>query len=657
MLPIVFALACVFSAPAQTLIGTVTDQNNAPVAGARVTIFLVDTSKFRETRTDANGAYLFENLDPNYFMFGVAKPGFAYFENTTTSIVGTVTHNAQLAPETEPGKWHIVMDSPEPLGGTDLGVLMPDGSIYYCHNTKDPFYFVPTENDTAFAKGDAQVQGCVGPMLRGDGWVAFYGGTLQEIYGPGCRKVKTFNPSTGTWNYMPDMLDYRWYPTVAPLFDEKVLIVGGGGLANPVRVKTSEVYDPATGQSVWADTVKFGNEVSAVMPLFTGKILMTFRPPQLFDPSTLQWELAADFVQGNRLPNGDHCDHELVMRPNGEVLAFGFKPFTSLPSPVFLEKYDPVLNQWTLGNSPAPLRSRAKAVQLPDEKTLVLGGFKEQTGDPTAVNNWGYMGLTDQFDPLTDTWRRLANMNWKREYHAISILVPDGRVIVAGGEGAPGNEPPKSVIEAFSPPYLFRGVRPEVSNFNKKVFKRCEKIEFEAHKTNALTKVVLMSNAVVTHFMNSGNGRMLELDFTQNGNQITATLPADSLRLMPGFYMLFGMVDDIPSVAQIIKIEAGKCTSGTNEGVLSAENGWRIFPNPVSGGGFLSVEMAAEQSGEVGFTLLDVGGKAVGTFLGFEKMPAKQIFSLKIPLLPQGNYWLSAQLDGKKWGVQKVVLH
>ncbi len=152
---------------AQTLKGTVTGPGGTPVAAVRVTLFNADTSFFRETRTDASGQYLFENLPGGgpYLSFGAAKPGFAYFANFTTAIFDTVVHDAQLAPETEPGRWDIIMQSPEALGGTDLGVLMPNGSIYYCHDTKDPFYFLPTENDTAFAKGSTQAQGCVAPAL------------------------------------------------------------------------------------------------------------------------------------------------------------------------------------------------------------------------------------------------------------------------------------------------------------------------------------------------------------------------------------------------------------------------------------------------------------------------------------------------------------
>ncbi|MEO6760056.1 MAG: carboxypeptidase-like regulatory domain-containing protein, partial [Saprospiraceae bacterium] len=55
-----FLLTC--SVSAQTLTGTVTDANGSPIAGTRVTLYNSDTSFFRETRTDASGQYLFENL-------------------------------------------------------------------------------------------------------------------------------------------------------------------------------------------------------------------------------------------------------------------------------------------------------------------------------------------------------------------------------------------------------------------------------------------------------------------------------------------------------------------------------------------------------------------------------------------------------------------
>src|SRR5690606_22824277 len=116
-------------------------------------------------------------------------------------------------------------------------------------------------------------------------------------------------------------------------------------------------------------------------------------------------------------------------------------------------------------------------------------------------------------DPYADTWRRLAPMPRKREYHALAILVPDGRIIVVGGEGAPGNEPPLSIIDAYEPPYLFRGVRPQILNLEKTDYQRGETIHFDVARTNAPNSVVLQSTQAVTHMMNCGENRFLDLNF------------------------------------------------------------------------------------------------------------------------------------------------
>jgi hypothetical protein len=200
------------------------------------------------------------------------------------------------------------------------------------------------------------------------------------------------------------------------------------------------------------------------------------------------------------------------------------------------------------------VRSRASTIMLPDEKILVLGGYKEGTTDPTPVNAWGQVALVDQYDPAVDSWRRLAPMSMAREYHAMPILVPDGRVFIVGGEGQPGNEPPASVVEAFSPPYLFRGPRPIVGELSTRSLSRGASFSFDVAHTNAPTRIVLMGAVASTHFMDSGNGRYLELAFDQAGRTITATVPSDPNHAVYGWYILIAMVDDIPSVGTMVPI-------------------------------------------------------------------------------------------------------
>lgn len=638
---------------AQTLTGTVIALNGTPVPNARVTIFLNDTSMFREARTDANGVYLFENLDPLYFFFNVAARGFELFQNATTGIVGTVIYDAQLEPETQPGQWTTIMNSSEPLGGTDLGVLLPDGSIYYCHNTKDPFVFDPALDDTLTIPGDMQVQGCAASKLLWNNKVIMAGGTDQEIYGPGTRKIKQFDLAAQTWQSLPLMLDYRWYPSMTQLADGRLLIVGGGGLNNPVRVKTSEFYDPIAGTTEWADTVAIGMEQSPILTLYSGKVLMTFRPPQLFDPVTEQWDLAADFVQGNRMPNGDHVDHELVHLPEGDVIAIGFKPFPTGSGGKLVERYDPVANAWSLRAHFAPLRSRSETVLTPDRRILVLAGAKEDPSDPAPVNQWGYMDLTDQYDPYADTWRRLAPMPRKREYHALAILVPDGRIIVVGGEGAPGNEPPLSIIDAYEPPYLFRGVRPQILNLEKTDYQRGETIHFDVARTNAPTSVVLQSTQAVTHMMNCGENRFLDLNFSVENQAVSAEIPDDSLKVLPGWYLLWAMVDDIPAEARMVRILPGQAPSVSVDNALT-DPVFTVFPNPANREIFLQGVLPKGENVR-SIVLSDGSGKILRRWQN-EFIPdyAGQI-RLTLPDGPAGVYFLRIE-TGTRFFFRKVVV-
>lgn len=619
--------------------GKISEQTQT-IGGVRMTLFNSDTTYFIEERSDNFGMFYFSNVSAGAYKIGAAKSNYNYKEFNIIIKEINQDINFELEPESEKGKWDVIIKSPEPLGGTDLGVLMPDGKIYYCHDTKDPFYFDPKSNDTLSVMGSDSVQGCVGPILLADSTVWFFGGTLREIYGPGTKKVKRFDVRTTKWKTQQNMLDFRWYPSVSPLSNGQVIILGGGGLNNPIRVKTSEIYEPKSGISKPTGQIAIGNEVSPIVPLLNGKTLMTHRPPQLFDPTTNQWELAADFVQSNRMSNGDHSDHELVLMPDGDVFAFGYKPFNNTAG-TFVEKYDVAANKWELKSSINPIRSRAKAIILPDKKILIAGGQKEDQNDTSPVNQWGYMKRSDLYHPDTDTWRKLADLNYFREYHAILTLVPDGRVIAVGGEGQPGNEPTQSIIEAFKPPYLFRGVRPEINNLNKRIFSKGEELSFSVSKTDSITGLLLMANAVNTHFMNSSNNRFIELEYEQNNGKVTSLLPSDSLILFDGFYMLFAMVDDIPSIAEIIVVNnqqgmTSNITEYEKEDVV-------IYPNPCK-----DIVYFKSESLTTGVTIRDSNGRTVLTKRG------KNIESVNLGGYPSGIYYIEVMYDNNEVIIQKI---
>ena len=563
-----------------SIIGAIAEQPSTQILqGARITLFNADTTFFRETRSSVTGNYTFSNIPANTYSLGVSFLNKEY-QQISINLSSNATFNFTLLPETQMGQWNVIIQSPEPLGGTDLGLLQPDGKIYYCHDTKDPFLFDPTTNDTTLIKGDEKIQGCAAPLQLPDGKVLFAGGTAVESYGPGTRTIKTYDYLTGKWQTKSNMLGYRWYPSATILTDGKILITGGGTQLNPQRTNSTEIYDPETGISQAVGNTTIPQEQSPILMLYNGKILMTHRPPQLYDPKTQLWDACADFQQGNRMPNGDHADHELVHLPEGIVIAVGYKSFTNGFPGNLIEKYNEQTDTWSLGTNSHPTRSRPEVVLLPGKNILVIAGQKEDHNNSTPVNQWGMMDITDIYNPYSDQWRRLASMKYKREYHALAVLVPDGRIIMAGGEGQPGNEPPLSIIEGFKPPYLFRGVRPEIINFSQNVFQRGSNVELEVSKTNAITQVILISTPVVTHMMNTGNNRYVELPFTQSGNTVKANIPSDAFNVLDGYYQLFVMVDDIPSVSKIIKVEKSISVGIDESAEGNIENNFLVYPNP-----------------------------------------------------------------------------
>ncbi|MEO6711045.1 MAG: galactose oxidase-like domain-containing protein, partial [Planctomycetota bacterium] len=162
----------------------------------------------------------------------------------------------------------------------------------------------------------------------------------------------------------------------------------------------------------------------------------------------------------------------------------------------------------------------------------------------------------DLFEPGSQGWRRVADTFQYREYHALTLLVPDGRVITTGGTYIKFQYGPVSAdIDAYSPPYLFRGVRPALSNLSDNSPSRGQWISFDVAPATRLTRVMLMGVQSTTHWVDAGIPRRLELRVAQIGQTAYAYVPTDPNAVPLGWYMLFGMVDDIPSPALFLRVD------------------------------------------------------------------------------------------------------
>lgn len=114
--------------------------------------------------------------------------------------------------------------------------------------------------------------------------------------------------------------------------------------------------------------------------------------------------------------------------PDGKVLVTGGAG-TSASSPSYLssvEVYDPVANTWTSKTSFTTARYRHVSILMADGKVLLAGG---QTGSGTYTNS-AYV-----YDPVANTWTAVGNLTVARGYSSASLLPTTGRILVVGGWG------------------------------------------------------------------------------------------------------------------------------------------------------------------------------------------------------------------------------
>ena len=217
-------------------------------------------------------------------------------------------------------------------------------------------------------------------------------------------------------------------------------------------------------------------------------------------------------------------------------------------------------------------RRQHNATILPDGTLLVTGGTRGggAPGTAEAFNNLDPgqpVHIAELWDPKTGQWTMLAAEQTDRCYHSTAVLLPDGRVLSAGGgefilnEGTPhqvANNPQDTHYDAqlFSPPYLFKGPQPQITSAPDSV-QYGATFQIGTAQPEQIATVSLIRLSSVTHSFSPGQ-RISFLSFqVAGGGTLTATAPPSANVCPPGCYMLF-IVDmqGAPSVAKIIQVSA-----------------------------------------------------------------------------------------------------
>jgi hypothetical protein len=114
--------------------------------------------------------------------------------------------------------------------------------------------------------------------------------------------------------------------------------------------------------------------------------------------------------------------------------------------------------------------------------------------------------------------------------------------------------PDEKSAEFFSPPYLFKGPHPSITQSPTQVHPNTT---FFVGTPDAVSiaSVALIRTGAVTHFFDQ-NERYLPLTFTQTTGGLNVTAPVDTNLAPPGFYMLFIVNSTgVPSVAPFVQVQ------------------------------------------------------------------------------------------------------
>jgi hypothetical protein len=130
--------------------------------------------------------------------------------------------------------------------------------------------------------------------------------------------------------------------------------------------------------------------------------------------------------------------------------------------------------------------------------------------------------------------------------------VPDGRVVTAGSNPRPKADELR--IEVYSPPYLFRGARPQLRLARNRV-RHGGRLQATVAGAADLREVNLVRAGATTHAFNCEQ-RLLGLDVEVTApDRITLTFPRRRNVAPPGWYMVFAIsADGVPSVGRFVRL-------------------------------------------------------------------------------------------------------
>lgn len=463
-------------------------------------------------------------------------------------------------PRASTGEWSSVLPWP------DVGIhlhLLPTGHVLTWADDDDAAYppvrkadktraYVVTDVDTGAnveIKNESTNLFCSGHAFLPDGRLLILGGH-EGTDGNGSIDTNIFDYTKnayGSWEKTGDMVSGRWYPTGLTLANGDVVAVSGTGPGTP---ELPEVWHAG----VWRTLTTAGRPLYYYPFLHLAPNGTAFVAGPAPDTHYLNTSGTGSWTAvGNRTFAGIRDYGSSVLYGDGKVLVVGGSdPPTRSAEVIDLTAASPT---WRSVASMAFARRQLNSTLLADGSVLVTGG----TSASGFNNAAGAVFAAELWNPTTEAWSTMASMQIRRLYHSAALLLPDGRVLSAGGGRPWATGEPEGTehrdAEIFSPPYLFKGARPTIESAPAQVGYG-QTFFVDTPNASQISSVTWIRLSSVTHAFNM-NQRINRLAFAPSptGVGLDVTAPASPTICPPGHYMLFVINGNgAPSVAKIVQI-------------------------------------------------------------------------------------------------------
>jgi len=392
---------------------------------------------------------------------------------------------------------------------------------------------------------------CSGQTALSDGRILIVGGYGGSGSSIGIPSAEIFDPTNNSWTTLPNMAYSRWYPTVTPLSDGRAIVTAGWQTTNHSNAGVPEIYDPATNN--WTKMTTANNPFETypfIHMLPDGRLIHVGGSEYATDTEILDLNTQTWSVLDARILDGGSSSMYLpgkIMKAGSATDSQNVGPSSNTTYVLDTTQASPA---WQQTPSMAYPRSFMNLTTLPDGTVLATGGETDKNGGNIA--NAVY--AAELWSPQTMTWTTMASMHTPREYHGTALLLPDGRVVESGMGADFGNVPDQKSGEFYSPPYLFKGARPTITQAPAQI---AYNQNFFVGTPDGATigSAVLIRTGAPTHFFDQST-RFVPVTFQQTSGGLTVQAPANANLAQPGYYMLFIVnANGVPSIAPFVQLQ------------------------------------------------------------------------------------------------------